>query len=154
MGAEVVGIDPSMERRAFAEQLGARRTFDPTAGPIGAQFRAEYPGGGDKLVEASGSPVAHAAIPELLRSQGVAALVGLGTSELKVPLGPIIHREIGLFGTSAYPITQYDELWRFFRRHGIAPSAVVTHRFGIEDAAEAFRLAETATTGKVCIEFA
>src|SRR5262245_13249032 len=35
MGAEVVGIDPSPERRALAEKLGARRTLDPTAGPIG-----------------------------------------------------------------------------------------------------------------------
>jgi len=39
------------------------------------------------------------------------------------------------------------------RRHRIAPSQVVTHRFGIEDGAEAFRVAETASTGKVCFAF-
>jgi (R,R)-butanediol dehydrogenase / meso-butanediol dehydrogenase / diacetyl reductase len=149
-GAEVVGIDPSAERRAFAEKLGARRTFDPTAGPIGEQVRAYYPHGADKLFEASGATPAHAAIPDLLRPLGQAALVGLGNTELKLSLNPVIHREIVLFGTSAFPLTQYDEIWRFLRRHGLAPSQVVSHRFGLEQGDEAFRLADVATTGKVC----
>jgi threonine dehydrogenase-like Zn-dependent dehydrogenase len=153
MGAEVVGIDPSAERRALAGRLGARRTFDPTAGPIGEQVRDQYPGGADKLVEASGSPAAHAAIGSLLRPLGMAALVGLGSSEFKMPLGQIVHRELIVFGTSIFPTSQYDEIWRFCRRHAIAPSQVVTERFSLEQGAEAFRLADTATTGKVCFTF-
>jgi len=153
MGAEVVGIDPSPERRALAEQLGARRTFDPTAGATGEQVKACYPLGGDKLFEASGAPAAHAAIPDLLRPLGMAALVGLGTAELKMSLSAVVHRELVVFGTSAFPTTQYDEIWRFLRRHAIAPSQVVTHRFPIDQGAEAFRLADTATTGKVCFAF-
>jgi len=153
MGAEVVGVDPSPERRALAEQLGAARTFDPTAGAIGEQVRACYPLGADKLFEASGAAAAHAAIPDLLRPLGMAALVGLGNAELKMPLSAVIHREIVVFGTSAFPRSQYDEIWRFLRRHRIAPNQVVTHRFAIEDGSEAFRLADTATTGKVCFAF-
>jgi (R,R)-butanediol dehydrogenase / meso-butanediol dehydrogenase / diacetyl reductase len=153
MGAEVVGIDPSPERRAFAERLGARRTFDPSAGPIGEQVRASYPGGAHKLLEASGASAAHAAIPDLLRPLGMAALVGLGTSELKLSLGAVVHRQIVLFGTSIFPASQYDEMWDFFRRHAIAPSMVVTHRLPIDQGAEAFRLADSATAGKVCFAF-
>jgi len=153
MGAEVVGIDPSADRRALAEQLGARRTFDPTAGPIGEQVRASYPRGADKLFEASGAAAAYTAIPELLRPLGMAALVGLGSREFTSSLSAIVHRELVIFGTSAFPLTEYDAIWRFLRRHTIAPSQVVTHRFGIEDGAEAFRLADTATTGKVCFAF-
>jgi threonine dehydrogenase-like Zn-dependent dehydrogenase len=153
MGAEVVGIDPSADRRALAETLGAVRTFDPTAGSIGEQVRACYPLGADKLFEASGASAAHAAIPELLRPLGMAALVGLGNTELKMSLNAVIHRELVIFGTSAFPTSQYDEIWRFLRRHQIAPSQVVTHRFPIEQGAEAFRVADTATTGKVCFAF-
>jgi threonine dehydrogenase-like Zn-dependent dehydrogenase len=153
MGAEIIGIDPSRDRRAFAETLGARRTFDPTAGPIGEQVRAEYPQGADKLFEASGAASAHATIADLLRPLGMAALVGLGTDELKMSLNPVVHRELIIFGTSAFPTTQYDEIWRFLRRHAIAPSLVTTHRFPIEQGAEAFRLADTATSGKVCFAF-
>jgi threonine dehydrogenase-like Zn-dependent dehydrogenase len=153
MGAEVVGIDPSPERRALAERLGAARTFDPSAGPIGEQVKEWYPRGADKLVEASGAAAAHAAIPDLLRPLGMAALVGLGNAELKLSLNAVIHREIVLFGTSAFPRSQYDEIWRFMRRHRIAPSQVVTHRFGLEEGAEAFRVADSASTGKVCFAF-
>ncbi len=150
MGAEIVGIDPSPERRALAERLGATATFDPTAGPIGEQVRGVYPGGVDKLFEASGASAAHAAITDLLRAQGMAALVGLGNPELKVSLPALVHREHVLFGTSAFPISQYEEIWRFNRRHGIAPSQVVTDRFGLEDGPDAFRLADGANAGKVC----
>jgi threonine dehydrogenase-like Zn-dependent dehydrogenase len=150
MGAEVVGVDPSPKRRELAEALGARRTFDPTVGPIGQQFKEHYPLGADKLIEASGATPAHMAIPELLRPLGMAALVGLGNTELKLPLGAVVHRELIVIGTSIFPTTQYDEMWRFFRRHSIAPSHVVTDRFGLDQAAEAFHLADTASTGKVC----
>ena len=153
MGAEVVGVDPSPQRRALAETLGARRTFDPTAGPVGQQFKEHYPQGADKLIEASGATPAHLAIPELLRPLGMAALVGLGNTELKLPLNQVVHRELIVFGTSIFPATQYDEMWRFFRRHAIAPSQVVTDRFGIEDGAQAFRLADSASAGKVCFAF-
>ena len=153
MGAEVVGIDPSAERRAFAEQLGATRTFDPSAAPIGEQFRAHYPLGAHKLLEASGAPAAHAAISDLLRPLGMGALVGLGTPELKLSLGAVIHRQLILFGTSIFPITQYDEMWEFFRRHKIAPSQVVTDRFPLEQGTEAFQLADSARAGKVCFTF-
>jgi threonine dehydrogenase-like Zn-dependent dehydrogenase len=153
MGAEVVGIDPSPERRDLALGLGARRTFDPTADPIGDQLRDQYPMGAHKLLEASGAAAAHAAIPELLRPQGMAALVGLGTAELELSLSAIVHRELMLFGTSIFPASQYQEMWDFFRRHSIAPSQVVTHRYRLEQGAEAFQLADSATSGKVCFTF-
>jgi len=124
MGAEVVGIDPSADRRALASQLGARRTFDPIAGPIGEQVKACYPGGADKLFEASGAASAHATIPDLLRPLGMAALVGLGNAEVKMSLSAVVHRELVVFGTSAFPTSQYDEIWRFLRRHAIAPTQV------------------------------
>jgi len=153
MGAEVVGIDPSPERRGLAESLGARKTFDPTTAPIVEQVRAAYPDGADKLVEASGAGAAHEVIGSLLRPLGMAALVGLGSTDFKMPLGQIVHREIIVFGTSIFPTSQYDEIWRFCRRHAIAPSQVVTQRFGVEQGAEAFRLADRASTGKVCLTF-
>jgi threonine 3-dehydrogenase len=153
MGAEVVGIDPSPERRDLAEQLGAQRTFDPSAGAIGEQVRAHYPVGAHKLLEASGAPAAHMAIPDVLRPLGTAALVGLGSADLKLSLGAVVHREIVLFGTSIFPVTQYQDMWEFFRRHKIAPSQVVTHRFPLEKGDEAFQLADSATAGKVCFSF-
>ena len=54
------------------------------------------------------------------------------------------------------PTPEYVEnanVTRFMRRHGITPSQVVTHRFDIEHGSDAFRVADSATTGKVCFVF-
>ena len=154
MGAEVVGIDPSPDRRAFAEQLGARRTFDPTAGAIGEQVKACYPQGADKLFEASGAATRARGDPRPAAAtrDGRPGRAWQRRAE-DVAQRRVVHRELVVFGTSAFPTSQYDEIWRFLRRHAIAPSQVVTHRFPIEQGAEAFRLADTATTGKVCFAF-
>lgn len=153
MGATVVGIDPSGPRRELARSLGARTTLDPTAGPVGEQLRAVYPDGADKLIETSGSNAAHAAIGTLLKPLGQAAIVGLGSEEFRIPLMHLVHRQITLFGTSIYPDTQFGEICQFLRRHNLSPETVVSHYFPLERAAEAYRVADSATTGKVCFRF-
>lgn len=153
MGATVVGIDPAEPRRAFAETLGARVTLDPRVGPVGEQLRAIYPRGADKLIETSGSNAAHATIGTLLKPLGHAAIVGLGSEEFRIPLMQLVHRQITLFGTSIYPDTQFGEICDFLRRHQLSLESVVTHYFSLEAAAEAYRVADSATAGKVCFRF-
>jgi propanol-preferring alcohol dehydrogenase len=47
----------------------------------------------------------------------------------------------------------YWELAAFLVRRRIPLEAMVTHRFGIEDAPEAFRLADAGRTGKIVFEW-
>jgi (R,R)-butanediol dehydrogenase/meso-butanediol dehydrogenase/diacetyl reductase len=153
MGARVVGVDPSAERRELACTFGASSTLDPSIGSPGEQLRALYPNGADKLIETSGANAAHAVIGELLKPMGRAAIVGLGSADFKIPLMHLVHRQINLFGTSIYPDTQIDEIWDFVRRHHLSLSSVITHYFTLEQAPEAFRTADSATAGKVCFRF-
>lgn len=153
MGARVVGIDPSAPRRELATKFGAAETLDPSTGPVADQLHALYPNGADKLIETSGSNAAHAVIGDLLKPLGQAAIVGLGSSEFKMPLMRLVHRQITLFGTSIYPDTQVDEIWEFVRRHGISLSSVITNYFPLQEGPHAFETADTATTGKVCFRF-
>jgi threonine dehydrogenase-like Zn-dependent dehydrogenase len=153
MGARVVGIDPSAERRSLAERLGAEGTVDPAAGPAGEQLRVRFADGADKLVETSGANAAQAAIGELLKPRGQAAVVGLGSPDFTMPLMRLVHKELTLFGTSIYPDTLFPEICRFVRDHGVKLDAVVSHYFPLEQGAEAFRVADTATAGKVMFRF-
>jgi threonine dehydrogenase-like Zn-dependent dehydrogenase len=153
MGATIVGIDPSAGRRELAQQLGAGLTLDPMAGPVGEQLGAHYPGLADKLIETSGAGAAHAVIPDLLKPLGTAAIVGLGSPELMLPLGRIIHKELTLFGTSIYPDSQYEEICEFVRRHDLRLESVVSHYFPLEEGPQAYEVAAGATTGKVCFRF-
>jgi threonine dehydrogenase-like Zn-dependent dehydrogenase len=153
MGARVVGVDPSAERRAIAEKLGAEATVDPTAGPPGDLLRATYPDGADKLIETSGSNVAHGAIGELVKPLAQVAIVGLGSSDFKMPLMRLVHKELTVFGTSIYPDTLFPEICRFVRDHRLKLDAVVSHYFPLEQGQEAFRVADSATAGKVMFRF-
>ena len=149
MGATIVGIDPSPERRAFAEKLGAAETIDPTAGPVGEALRQSYPNRADKLIETSGSNQAHAVMGDLLKPLGQAAIVGLGSSEFKMPLMHLAHRELTVFGTSIYPFSQYDEICRFVERHRISLESVVTHYFALEQGQEAYATAAAVANASV-----
>ena len=153
MGARVVGIDPSPSRRALAQKLGASATLDPTTDPVQEQLRAHYPDGADALIETSGSNAAHAATGDLLKPRGTAAIVGLGSTDFSIPLMRLVHREITVFGASIYPDTLFTELCRFIRDHHINLSAIVSHTFPLTDGPAAFRIADSATAGKVMFRF-
>lgn len=153
MGATVVGIDPSPGRRELAQKLGADLTLDPAAGPVGEQLRAHVPDGADKLTETSGANAAHAVIGDLLKPLGTAAIVGLGSQSFTMPLGRLAMKELTIFGSSAYPPTQFDEISTFVRRHNVRLESVVTHVFSLDEGPEAFALAADANVGKVCFRF-
>jgi threonine dehydrogenase-like Zn-dependent dehydrogenase len=153
MGATIIGIDPSAGRRELAQRLGVDATLDPTVGPVGEQLAEEYPGGADKLIETSGSNAAHATIGDLLKPLGTAAIVGLGSTDLTMPLARLVHKELTLFGTSIYPDVQFEEICEFTRRRGIQLSSVVSHTFALKEGPEAFATAARANAGKVMFRF-
>jgi threonine dehydrogenase-like Zn-dependent dehydrogenase len=153
MGGRVVGIDPSAGRRALAERLGATLTLDPGAAAVAAQLAERFPDGADVLIETSGANAAHAVVGDLLRPGGRAAVVGLGSEEFRLPLMRLVHREITVFGSSIYPDTLFPEICRFVSDHGVRLEAVVGHTCGLDEGAEAFRLADGAATGKVLFAF-
>ncbi len=153
MGAQVVGVDPSAERRRLAEQLGADAVLDPTTKPIGEQVNSIFPGGADKLTETSGAPPAHAAIVSQLRTNGEAAIVGLGTHEPSMNLAELMYKQIRIFGSNLYPNSEFDEIVDFVRQKKIPISGVVTHQMGIEDGPAAFQIADSAKSGKVVFRF-
>jgi threonine dehydrogenase-like Zn-dependent dehydrogenase len=153
MGATIVGIDPSAGRREIAAKLGAAITLDPAAGPVGEQLRAHFPNGADALTETSGAASAHAVMGDLLKVRGTAAIVGGGTRELNLPKSPIGQKELTVFGSSAYPPAQFEEICELIHRHDVKLSSVVSRFYSLEDGVEAFRVAADANTGKVCFSF-
>ena len=154
MGARVVGVDPSAERRALAERLGAEAVLDPSARPAGEAVQAIWPGGADKLCETSGAPAAQAAIVGQLRLNGQAAIVGLGSSEPCVNLTALMTKQIRVFGSNLYPNSQWQEILDFVRDHRLPIADVITHELSIEEGPAAFQLADSARCGKVVFRFA
>lgn len=149
MGARVIGLDPSPDRRALAERLGAVATIDPLAGRPGTSLRQVASRGASALVETSGNPAAHASIVELLGISGRAAIVGMGADRAAINACDLIWKQISLTGSNLFPIAQWDELLDFVSERHVPLREVVADVLPIEAAPRAFALADSAAGGKV-----
>ena len=151
MGAtRVIGTDVSPERRALALELGL----------VDAAIDA---GDGDALVavsgtgfscsiDCSGNAAARRTALERLRTWGRCAFVGEGGT-VDFDVSPIlIHNQVTLYGSWVTSLRHMADLLHLLPVWGLRPEAIVTHRFGLAEAADAYRAADSGTTGKVCIE--
>lgn len=153
MGARIIGVDPMAERRALASQLGADVVLDANDPNLGQSVADATDGGGDALVETSGSRAAHARIAELLRVNGQAAIVGLGALEPSINPIAFFGKQLTLFASNLYPEWLLPEIFGFVRRNQVPLSKIITHRASLEDAPAMFQLADTATAGKIIFRF-
>jgi propanol-preferring alcohol dehydrogenase len=156
LGARVIGVDPVAERQALSRALGADQVLDPDQEDLGAAVEALTAGmGADAAFETSGNAAARQAVIQVLRRGGRAAFVGIGAHGSTTDLGPIIGKELTLMGSFVMPIHYYWDLVEFMLQYDLPAkyAAMITHRFRLEEAPEAFRVAESARAGKVVFEW-
>jgi len=154
MGARVIGVDPTDERLVLARQVGADEVINPQRVDVADAVRDLTGGkGADAAFETSGSRSAHQAVIDVLRRNGRGVFVGFGSSEPSVNLTTIIGKQLVLMGSFVMPIHYYEDLVDFILAHGLSVGfqRMITHRFRIEDAAEAFRVADAGAAGKVML---
>ena len=148
MGARVIAIDPSAERRAFAETLGASELVDPAAGdPVAAIQALTHGKGLDAALEASGAGAARAAAVKAVRPWGKVAFVGVG-GEPTVEVGAIMRRQVTVFGSWTFSNVGQGECARFIADRDIAADRIFTDRWRLEQGAEAYRKVDAQQGGK------
>ncbi|HET8664800.1 MAG TPA: zinc-binding dehydrogenase [Nocardioides sp.] len=154
MGARVVAVEPSPERRAAASSLGADHAADPAdvdellAGLTGGR-------GADLVVEATGRPAVMAQALELVCFQGRIAYIGIDVGqEAPAKLGLIQSKELRITGSIGSPGV-WPETLRFLANSGIDLSSIVTEHFDVDHAVEALETAHhpTPSSIKAHIEF-
>ncbi len=145
MGAtEVIGTDPSAERRDLALRLGAVSSAHESVS--GAEV--------DAAIDCSGVGAGQLSALQNTRRWGRVALVGEG-GRLTVEVSEvIIHRQLAVHGSWVTSTGHMTELLDRLDRWGLHPEAVVTDTFPLAEAAEAYRLADSGTAGKVGIVWA
>ncbi|MBX6772273.1 MAG: zinc-binding dehydrogenase [Chloroflexi bacterium] len=154
MGARVVGIDVVPERLELARRFGAEEVIPGDRADVVARLRDLTGGEGPRLAfETSGNALAHQNVIDALAKGGKGVFVGFGAHEKTVNLTAIIGKQLILMGSFVAPIYLYWDLVDFLLRHRLPLADLVTHRFALEEAEEALRLADTARTGKVIFEW-
>ncbi|MEM1108939.1 MAG: zinc-binding dehydrogenase [Planctomycetota bacterium] len=151
---KVIGTDVSEERMQLALDLGLCDHV-LKAGPDNvAEIRALTGGKGvERAVDCSAHFAARSTAVQATRQWGKIALVGEGGEMHLNPSPDMIHDQKTIYGSWVTSIWRMEELIEKIVRWGIHPSDLVTHRFELDDVAEAFALMASGDCGKVSVCF-
>ena len=151
---KVIGVDVVEERLRLARDLGlADETL--AAGPENAeQTRALTGGHGvEKAIDCSANEQARRACIQATRKWGKICFLGEGGACSFEPSPDIIHDQKTIYGSWVTSIWKMEELIERIERWGIHPADLVTHRFSLDQAGEAYALMATGKCGKVAVCF-
>jgi threonine dehydrogenase-like Zn-dependent dehydrogenase len=82
------------------------------------------------------------------RTWGTACFVGEGDTVTLDVSNDLLRRQITIVASWTFNTVLQAECARFIAERGIAVDRLFTHKFRLEQAAEAYRLFDTQTTGK------
>ncbi len=149
MGARVVAIDVVPERRRLAEEFGADAVIDPKeADPVAALRDLTGGEGVDAALDCTGHPEARAAAVRSARTWGRVCFVGEGGTVTLDVSQDLLRRQLTLLASWTFSTVGQEECARFVVRRQIPLRRLLTHRFALDQAADAYRLFDTQTTGK------
>lgn len=139
MGAPDVGLEARHPHQWEAgERLGAR------AGTDGLY---------DVVIEAAGTASSLAQACELVAPRGTVVVLGVHHGQVEVPWNPLFHREANVVPSLGYCAHEAGrEMADAAAMLAADPeicATMITHRFPLEDAAEAFRVAGDRRTGAI-----
>ena len=105
--------------------------------------------GADLAFEASGSAEGRANAVACLRRGGKVVFCGAGSNEKVINPADLIGRQLTLMGSFVLSLGLAWDLAAFTALQNLPFERAVTHQFAIEDAPQAYKLADAGKTGKV-----
>lgn len=165
MGAsKIIGVEAIDERIDIARKLemvsgSGKMIFDEVikAGPNNVEEIKALTGGMgcEKAVECSANKNARLTAVQATRKWGKIVFIGEGglMSEDFAPSRDIIHDQKTIYGSWVTNIWRMEELVERIDRWNIHPADLITHRFPLEKAGEAYALMASGKCGKVAIVF-
>ena len=139
MGVDDVGLEA---RHGHQREVGER---------LGAQVGAD--GVYDIVIEAAGSKESLARAVELVAPRGIIVVLGVHLGTVEVNWMPLFHREARIVPSLGYcrheTGREMEDAAEMLAADPEIARALITHRFPIEDAEEAFRVAGDRTSGAI-----
>ena len=141
-GARVLSVDPVAGRRDLAKRLGAERVAWASPAELLAAARDWTAGEGPVLVvETSGEPGVLPQAIEMVCSAGRVVVIGMSSGTAAVRPGAFPEKEIDVIGSSCATAEDFRNAVRLVSAHSASLSALFSHHFPLERAAEAFEFA-------------
>ena len=141
-GARVLSIDPVAGRRDLAKRLGAERVAWASPAELLESVRDWTGGEGPPVVvETSGEPSVLPQAIEMVGAAGRVVVIGMSSGTAAVRPGAFPEKEIDVIGSSCATAEDFRNAVRLVSAHSASLSALFSHHFPLERAAEAFEFA-------------
>ena len=151
MGARVIALDIGAERRALAAEFGADAVIDPSANEVDAVAAIQeltHGEGADLTLDCTGIPEARINAVRAAKTWGTACFVGEG-NDVTIDVSPdMIRKQLTIVASWTFSAIGQAECARYVADRGIDVDHLFSHRYGLDQAVEAYRLFDTQTTGK------
>jgi threonine dehydrogenase-like Zn-dependent dehydrogenase len=148
----VLGVDIVEERRDLALELGLVDHVLPADDSTLERVNEITAGAGcSTTVDCSGSAAARSLAVRATSRWGRCAFVGEGGDVTIDVSQHLIHKQVTVIGSWVTSVPRMAELLERLDTWGLHPEELVTHRFGLHDAAAAYETADRGSMGKVCI---
>ncbi|MEJ2556077.1 MAG: zinc-binding dehydrogenase [Anaerolineae bacterium] len=153
MGASmVIGVDLSESRRQFARRIGAVDHALEADDETVVRVKDLTQGVGCEVsLDCSGAPAARLLALQGTRRWGRCAMVGDGGRVDFDVSQTIIHNQIAIYGSWVTSTGHMEDLLEKLVEWNLRPEVTVSHRFPLEKAQEAYRIADEGQSGKVCL---
>ena len=154
MGGRVIAVDIAPGRLDLARTMGAWSVVDSSASdPVTAIKDLTGGAGVDSAVDASGATQARSQALASIRPWGSLALVGVG-GEFQPNLLTWLRSQVNVFTSWTFSTTGQAQCADFVVTNQVAVDAIFTERWRLDQADEAYKLADSQGAGKgVFVDF-
>lgn len=140
--ARVVAVDTVADRLELAESFGATPVHLTDGDPKATARELTEGRGVDAAIDAVGDPRAFDLAVRMTRDAGTVSAVGVYAERQDVHLGLIWIKALTIKGGQANVVAHVDEVLRLLADGTLDPAPMITHRLPLDDAAEAYALAD------------
>jgi len=152
MGARVIAVETSAERRALALQFGADKAvdFSDCEKNLKELTRGE---GVDLALDTTGAAPARLAAVRAAKTWGTVCFVGEGGDVTLDVSRDMLRKQLTLIGSWTFSAMGQAECARFVVDNRIDLEKIFSHRWKLEQAEEAYRVFDAQSSGKGVIVF-
>ncbi|KAL0482395.1 alcohol dehydrogenase [Acrasis kona] len=151
MGSRVFAVEAMKERIEFAKSVGVEDVVHPD--DLDTLKKWTDGDGYEVTFDCSGNSSARHLCLEMARDWGRVVFIGEGGTVSFEPSPLLIHKQLTLHGSWVCSISQMEDLVELLVRWKLHPEVLVTHKFRLDQAKEAYELFDSGKTGKVAIVF-
>jgi threonine dehydrogenase-like Zn-dependent dehydrogenase len=144
MGMRVIAVEKNAERRALAKQFGADVAVDSSVS-LKDLTKGE---GVDLALDTTGIAEARIAAIRCAKTWGTVCFVGEG-GDVTINVSPdMLRKQLTIIGSWTFSAMGQAECARFVVDNEIELEKIFSHRWKLDQAAEAYRVFDTQSTGK------